>query len=115
MGATYRFRSNIRIVTFPTAGTYRDAYQKHAHNLRVKMRKVTIKSYLISHVRLKVLISRHIHAHTPVLQSGRGDLIRSTWYGRNYDVRNRKAPGKVKRGRYGAHNVMRVVRAARCC
>jgi hypothetical protein len=32
LGLAYRFRSNIRIVTFPTAGIYRDAYQKHTHN-----------------------------------------------------------------------------------
>ena len=74
-----------------------------------------ITAYLISHICLKVLISRDVHAHTSVLQSGRGDLVRSTWYGRHYDIRKRKALRKVERGRHGAHNVTRVVRAARRC
>src|SRR6266849_5298696 len=79
------------------------------------MRNVTIKAHLFSYVCLKVLISCNVHADTPVLQSSRGDFIRSTWYGRNYDVRKREAPRKVERGWHGAHNVTRVERAASCC
>jgi hypothetical protein len=115
MRSTYRFRRSIRIVTFPTAGIYRDACQgTHTIN-KCKDEDVTIKAHLFSHVRLKVLISRDVHAHAPVLQRSCRDLIRGTRHGRNDDVRNREAPRKVERGRRRAHDVVRVECATHCC
>lgn len=85
---THKFLNNIKIVTFPTAGMYIEAYTKSTHHLKDWPIEDT---HFISNIRLEILISSNIHTYTSVLEPFCFDFIRVVGDGRDDYIRHGKA------------------------
>ena len=85
----YKFLSSIIIVTLPIVGRYREAFA-NASDVSCSASCNRAPTYLLSHVRLEILICGDVHADAAVLQPRRLDLVVRAWDSRHDDVRERK-------------------------
>ena len=74
-----------------------------------KTHKGIEQTNLLPNILLKVLLTRHIHAHAPIPQLRRRDLVRRARHGAHDHVRRGEALGEGERA--GAGDMVRVVAA----